>query len=362
LNLIGKPDSPDDVYVYTNEFSESVTDQAYRATLADSGGIDQINASAVSSATSLNLQSGSQSTIDGRSLSISAGSLIEHAVTGDGNDVIMGNQTDNYLRGMRGNDSLSGGAGNDVLDGGPGIDLATYNGLIAGYRIERSERDYSIVDIFLNDGNDGTDLLRDIEQVKFKDGIKSLAIANSKGPASADLVYVFKSEKTGPDVNPASYSYYYTINPEEAAYINAQANWPWVQKASTFEAAHSNPEMSTPVFRFWSDKLQAPYFTISTAERDQIIAWSSTGKNGYDWQYFPGTGFNVYTSSAPTDDLGKSAIPVYCAWMDDTDFNPENGLTGGLLFTADKSEYDGLVKLVGVTGAGVVFYGEVPGN
>jgi hypothetical protein len=74
----------------------------------------------------------------------------------------------------------------------------------------------------------------------------------SKGTASSDLVYVFKSEKTGPAVNPASYSYYYTSNPEEADYINAQANWPWVQKASTFEAAHSNPSMATPVFRFWS--------------------------------------------------------------------------------------------------------------
>jgi hypothetical protein len=182
-----------------------------------------------------------------------------------------------------------------------------------------------------------------------------------KGPAASDLVYVFKSEKTGPAVNPASYSYYYTSNLDEVKYINAQANWPWVQKASTFEAAHSNPGLSTPVFKFWSDKLQAPYFTISTAERDQIISWSSTGKNGYDWQY-AGTGFSVYTSSAPTDALGKSAIPVYCVWMDDTDFNPANGLSGGLLFTADKVEYDGLVKLAGVTGVGAVFYGEVPGN
>ena len=183
----------------------------------------------------------------------------------------------------------------------------------------------------------------------------------NKGPAASDLVYVFKSEKTGPAVNPASYSYYYTSNLDEVKYINAQANWPWVQKASTFEAAHSNPSLSTPVFKFWSDKLQAPYFTISTAERDQIISWSSTKKNGYDWLY-AGTGFSVYTSSTPTDALGKSAIPVYCVWMDDTDFNPANGLSGGLLFTADKVEYDGLVKLVGVTGVGAVFYGEVPGN
>ena len=197
------------------------------------------------------------------------------------------------------------------------------------------------------------------------EGLSASTVINDtsiyKGPAASDLVYVFKSEKVGPGVLPGSYSYYYTSNPEEAAYINAQAHWPWVQKASTFEAAHSMPALATPVFRFWSDTLQAPYFTISEAERDQIILWSSTRKYGYDWQY-AGTGFGVYTSPEPTDALGKHAIPVYCVWMDDTDFNPSNGLSGGLLFTADKVEYDGFLKLVGVTGAGVVFYGEVPGN
>ena len=197
------------------------------------------------------------------------------------------------------------------------------------------------------------------------EGVSASTLINDtsiyKGPAASDLVYVFKSEKVGPGVLPGSYSYYYTSNPEEAAYINAQAHWPWVQKASTFEAAHSMPALATPVFRFWSDTLQAPYFTISEAERDQIILWSSTRKNGYDWQY-AGTGFSVYTSSDPTDALGKHAIPVYCVWMDDTDFNPANGMSGGLLFTADKVEYDGLIKLAGVTGAGTVFYGEAPGN
>jgi subtilisin-like proprotein convertase family protein/subtilisin family serine protease len=122
LNLIGKPVSDDDVYVYTHEFSESVADQAYRATLTDSGGIDQINTSAVSAATSLNLQAGSQSSIDGRALSIGTGAVIEHAVTGDGDDSIFGNEATNYLRGMRGNDSLSGGEGNDSLEGGMGDD------------------------------------------------------------------------------------------------------------------------------------------------------------------------------------------------------------------------------------------------
>jgi subtilisin family serine protease/subtilisin-like proprotein convertase family protein len=180
LNLIGKPVSDDSIYVYTNEFSESVADQTDRATLIDSGGIDQINASAVSTDTFLNLQPGSQSRIDGRVLTISVDTLIENAVTGDGNDTIVGNQADNYLRGMRGNDSLyggdgddilEGGQGNDFLDGGQGIDRAIFNGPASGYKIEKVGADFKISDIYFVNGNEGVDLLRNIEEAQFTDGI-----------------------------------------------------------------------------------------------------------------------------------------------------------------------------------------------
>jgi hypothetical protein len=182
-----------------------------------------------------------------------------------------------------------------------------------------------------------------------------------KGPAASDLVYVFKSEKVGLGINPASYSYFYTTNTQEAASIKAQSNWPWVEKMSTFEAAHSVPSLAVPVFRFWSEKFQSHFFTINKDEKDQVIAWSKTGTNGYDWKY-EGENFKVYTSSTPTDSLNKSAIPVYRIWMDDKDFNPSNGLSGGHYFTANKTEYDAMIKLTGVVGEGVAFYGEVPGN
>jgi hypothetical protein len=466
INLIGRNISDDDTYFYSDEYSDALLTDRSRSTLTDLVGTDLINASMVTSDLRLDLNPGSVCTIDGQSLTLATGTVIENAFGGDGNDSITGNNSANVLMGMRGNDilygvdgndTLDGGTGNDVLDGGSGIDYAVY------YSDKYSDCSITFngTSYFIKTKTQGTDTLKNIEYLTFSDktynlrtliapptytltptktnfdeggtaifnlvtanvtagttlaytvsgisstdltsgiltgstvvgsdgkstisigitadqlaeGAETLTISilgNSasvtindtsvyKGPAASDLVYVFKSEKTGPAVNPASYSYYYTSNLDEVNYINAQANWPWVQKASTFEAAHSNPALSTPVFKFWSDKLQAPYFTISTAERDQIISWSSTGKNGYDWTY-AGTGFSVYTSSAPTDALGKSAIPVYCVWMDDTDFNPANGLSGGVLFTADKVEYDGLVKLVGVTGVGTVFYGEVPGN
>ena len=197
------------------------------------------------------------------------------------------------------------------------------------------------------------------------EGVSASTLINDtsiyKGPAASDLVYVFKSEKVGLGINPASYSYFYTTNPQEAASIKAQSNWPWVEKMSTFEAAHSVSSLAVPVFRFWSEKFQSHFFTINKDEKDQVIAWSKTGTNGYDWKY-EGENFKVYTSSAPTDSLDKSAIPVYRIWMDDKDFNPSNGLSGGHYFTANKTEYETMIKLTGVVGEGVAFYGEVPGN
>ncbi len=62
-------------------------------------------------------------------------SLIENAIGGSGNDVIIGNQADNVLTGNGGNDDLSGGAGDDTLDGGDGIDTASYANAAGGVTV-----------------------------------------------------------------------------------------------------------------------------------------------------------------------------------------------------------------------------------
>ena len=132
LNLIGKPDSADDVYIYTNEFAEAVADQFGRATLTDIIGTDTLNAAAVTGAMTINLAPGAVSTIDGRSLTIAASTTIENAIGGDGGDVIHGNAADNVLRGVRGDDSLDGGDGNDRLIGGPGNDTFDWDPAMRG--------------------------------------------------------------------------------------------------------------------------------------------------------------------------------------------------------------------------------------
>ena len=55
--------------------------------------------------------------------------MIENAIAGFGNDLIIGNEAANRLEGRAGDDVLEGGAGADTLDGGAGNDTAAYTGV-----------------------------------------------------------------------------------------------------------------------------------------------------------------------------------------------------------------------------------------
>ncbi len=180
LDLIGKPASPDDVYIYTDEFSETCAINPLRASLADSGGIDTLNAAACSATVSLDLAANGVSLIDGQSLALAPGTVIENAYGGDGNDLLTGNEAANILYGIRGNDSLdggagndrlSGGAGNDQLIGGAGIDTAVFAGLAAQYQVQRTSSGWTV------SGPDGVDSLASVEVASFDD--KSLPLDNA---------------------------------------------------------------------------------------------------------------------------------------------------------------------------------------
>ncbi len=194
LNIIGKPASADDTYIYTDEFAESVADQAARATLTDSGGIDTLNAAACSAGVLLNLNPGAVCTIDGRSLTLGAATVIENAFGGDGGDVIQGNAAANTLYGMRSNDSISagagddllcGGAGNDTLDGGSGTDTALYAGLRRDYTVAyvAATSTYTVTSTA-----EGVDTLSNVERVRFADGEFAItALGNYHASAGGDF-------------------------------------------------------------------------------------------------------------------------------------------------------------------------------
>ena len=179
LNLIGKPASADDVYIYTDEFSASCVLQPARATLVDTTGVDTLNAAACTDPVSLDLSAATISSIAGHSLVLASGTVIENANGGDGDDLLTGNTAANILNGGRGNDRLDGGPGDDMLIGGPGNDrltggagkdTAVFHGNLAQYTVVQSLSAWAVT------GPDGSDSLVGVETAQFDDQSLTLSL------------------------------------------------------------------------------------------------------------------------------------------------------------------------------------------
>ena len=89
---------------------------------------------------------------------------------GTGRDALSGGAGGDTLFGRDFNDVLTGGSGFDVLDGGLGTDTARFSGLKSDYQIRRIDGAIEVVDLNTADGDDGTDLLSNVEVLQFKDG------------------------------------------------------------------------------------------------------------------------------------------------------------------------------------------------
>ncbi|MFY1027804.1 S8 family serine peptidase [Actinobacillus seminis] len=91
----------------------------------------------------------------------------------DGDDILFGGSDDDILHGGYGNDTLLGEGGDDYLDGGEGEDTAEFSGNFADYKITKMGEGILISD--KTQGRDGTDFLRNIERLNFKDITNYLA-------------------------------------------------------------------------------------------------------------------------------------------------------------------------------------------
>lgn len=86
----------------------------------------------------------------------------------DGNDSVSGGDDNDHLFGGADNDTLNGEAGNDLLDGGEGTDTAVFSGNFGDYTITRlDETHFKIIDTKTSDGDDGTDIVTNVEYFKF---------------------------------------------------------------------------------------------------------------------------------------------------------------------------------------------------
>ena len=93
-------------------------------TIVDSAGVDTLDYSQFGADQVISLFAGNFMNIGGLvgNVAIAAGTVIENAIGGSGNDTIGGNYQANVLQGLAGNDIISGWLGDDTVDGGDGDD------------------------------------------------------------------------------------------------------------------------------------------------------------------------------------------------------------------------------------------------
>jgi len=97
---------------------------------------------------------------------------------GAGDDILEGGQDDDQLNGGSGNDVLKGEQGDDFIDGGDGTDVAKFSGSYAEYRIIRTGNGIYVADTVA--GRDGTDFVKNVETLSFRD--IGLVDANMESP------------------------------------------------------------------------------------------------------------------------------------------------------------------------------------
>lgn len=111
-------------------------------------------------------------------LAIAYNCVIENAIGGSGDDVLVGNNANN---------KLTGGIGNDVINGGAGLDTSIYSGKFIQYRIEKVQG--KVTDLQTN--RDGVDTLTNVERLRFSD--TNVAFDSAKGEIAGEAYRIYKA-------------------------------------------------------------------------------------------------------------------------------------------------------------------------
>jgi serralysin len=163
----------------TYGFNSNADDSAYHMdgdkqavfSIWDAGGINTLDLSGYSTNQRLDLRQGefSNAGVLTKNISIALGAIIQNGIGGQGNDTIIGNDSDNELTGNKGNDGIDGGAGRNV---------AIYSGAMKNYALTFSGAPSTVGSTFTikdNAGTDGTDALTNVEELRFIDQTMSIS-------------------------------------------------------------------------------------------------------------------------------------------------------------------------------------------
>ncbi|SNS25624.1 M10 family metallopeptidase C-terminal domain-containing protein [Antarctobacter heliothermus] len=194
-NLYG---TPDNVHVGDSVFGDNTNldatgmdlERGRAVTIFDSSGIDLIDLGTRDYNQRLSLIDATWSDLDGYvgNFGIARGAVIENAITGAGNDHITGNAADNHIQSGDGADTIKPGEGDDTIDGGAGEDTVIFTGASEGYDL-MWDGALRISDADLSDGDDGMDMLTDIETLSFADG----AFGTIQSDGMVTTVHLYKT-------------------------------------------------------------------------------------------------------------------------------------------------------------------------
>lgn len=163
LTALGDAPTMNDTYIYTDENIGLIRP------VDINGGIDTINAAAMTRAQTLILANN-----------------LENLFTGDGNDFVAGNALGNTISTGRGNDVIRASGGSDVINGGAGEDIYQSDDVF-NHRVDISDTDITLTAL-----SDGTiTQLSNIETFQFAGisyDIPGLAAASRSG-ALTDVIY-----------------------------------------------------------------------------------------------------------------------------------------------------------------------------
>ncbi|MYM68414.1 DUF4214 domain-containing protein [Pseudoduganella sp. FT55W] len=151
--------------------------------IIDDGGADTIDASLAVTGASINLTPGQVSSVgvtaggvsSVNNLSIGTGTLIENVIGSAFDDVLVGNDAANALK---------GGKGNDWIDGGKGSDTAVFEGARADYLLSSG---FGKIFVAARDGSSGFDTLLNTEILKFSDQTITLGKSALGADATIDV-------------------------------------------------------------------------------------------------------------------------------------------------------------------------------
>ncbi|MCE3261373.1 MAG: hypothetical protein K0R43_452 [Pseudoduganella sp.] len=194
---------------------------------------------------------------------------------------INGSANDDNIFGYQGRDSLFGGRGSDYLDGGTGLDEAYYQGNRSEYAVRMDGDRVVVTDLV---GNEGKDLLSNIERLDFKDIDVAFDVNGAAGEAYRLYQAAFNRapdleglgywiSRLDADVPLTSVADCFVDSPEFRSIYGAQPSNADIIARLYQNILHRAPDADG--FRFWVDVLDTRKASVASV----LVGFSESEEN-----------------------------------------------------------------------------------